>query len=259
MTDTATLSEAVEAIEEQTDRKETAENIDEKVATAQGTASKLNSDVRELAEAVETLQFYRQLLDKMFGGNEPPSVQSALDEAEAAVRSDKSDIVDALVENTEGGRGTPINESRKDVTGATSSVKDATESVKDRLRGYKSDWEDQLSSARDLQAIIGGQNDEFAKTVSWLEEIITTSMWNSGQSVSKVTTNWENATAQWERHQDLQGLDEFQETHGLSDDAVEAVNRLSSRSNLTLADVDIDVLRELKRIDQLENAVNLSI
>lgn len=259
MSDAATLSEAVEAIEKQADRKEKAENIDEKVAAAQGTVSNLNGDVRDLAEAVETLQFYRQLLDEMFGGSEPPGVRSALDEAETAVRSDKADVVDGLVENTGGGRGTPINELRKDVTAATSSVNKETESVKERLRGYESAWEERLSSARDLQEIIGGQNDEFAKTVSWLEEIVTTNMWEPERTASTVITNWENATKQWENHQDLQGLDAFQETHGLSDDAVEAVERLSSRSSLTLADVDVDVLRELKGIDQLSNAVELSI
>lgn len=259
MTTTRTLSEAVDAIEEKADRKETAENIDQEVATARRTLSTLNNDIEELREAVETLQFYRQILDEMFGGREPPGVQSALDEAESAVQADRSEIVNALVENTDRGRGTPINEIRKDVTGATSSVNEATESVKDRLRGYQGEWEDRLSSARDLQQIIGKQNDNFTKTVSWLEEIVTTNMWRSERSASTVITNWENATKQWENHQDLQGLDTFQETHGLSDDAVQAVERLSSRSNLTLSDVDVDVLTELKGIDQLAKAVELSI
>lgn len=259
MSDATTLSDAVEAIEEQADRKETAENIDEKVAAARGTASSLNDDVQELADAVQKLQFYRQLLDEMFGGNEPPKVRSALDEAEAAVRPDQSEIIDALVENTDGGRGTQINEIRKDVTAASASVEKATESIKTRLRSYESEWQERLSSARDLQEIIGGQNDEFAKTVRWLEEIITKNMWDPEQTASMVITNWENATNQWENHQDLQGLEAFQETHGLSDDAIEAVKRLSSQSSLTLDEVDVDVIAELKGIDQLANAVELSI
>lgn len=259
MSDAAKLSDSVEAIKEKAERKEMAEHIDEKVATAQGTISTLNDDVRELAEAVETLQFYRQLLDEMFEGNEPPGVQSALEDAESAVRSNKTDIIDTLVENPEGGQGTSVNELRKEVTDATSSVKTATDSVKDVLRGYKNEWEKRLSSARDLQEIIGGQYDEFAKTVSWLEQIIGEQMWDSQRTASSVVTNWENATDQWENHQDLQGLDAFQKTHDLSDDAVEAVERLSSNTTLTLDDVDVDVLEELKGVDQLADAVELSI
>lgn len=259
MSDSATLTNTVEKIKEQADRKETAENIDEKVATARGVVSNLNSDTKQLAEAVETLQFYRQLLDELFEGNEPPGVQSALTEAEAAVQPDQSVVIDAVVENTNGGRGTQINEIRKDVTAATASVEDATESVKDGLRRYQNEWEQRLTSARDLQQIIGEQNDEFAKTVGWLEEIITKKMWDPDIPASTVVTNWDNATAQWEDHQDLQGLEAFKETHGLSDDSIKAVERLRSRSNLTLADVDVDVLHELKEIDQLAEAVELNI
>lgn len=259
MSDPATLTDAVEAIKGQAERKERAENIDTKVATAQGTVTSLNDDVAELAEAVETLQFYRQLLDQMFGTNEPPNVQTALEEAEDAVRSNKSDIVAALVENTDGGPGTPINELRKDVTAATKSVSQATESVKERLRSHKSEWEDRLSSARELQEIIGGQNDEFAKTVRWLEKIVTETMWEPERTASTVVTNWENATTQWENHEDLQGLKAFQQKHGLSNDAIQKVERLSSQSDLTLFDVDIEVLAELKDVSQLADAIELSI
>ena len=259
MSKVETLNEVVEAIEEQAERKETAENIDEMVATARGTLSSLNGDVEELADEVETLQFYRQVLGEMFDGNEPSGVRPALEAAETAVQADSDEIINALVENVEGGQGTTINEFQKDVTGATSSVKDATDSVKGSLRSYQSEWEERLESAKELQQIIGEQNDEFAKTVGWLEEIVTRNMWNPERTASTVVTNWNNATTQWESHQDLQGLDAFQKTHDLSDDAVEAVERLSSRSNLTLSDVDIDVLEELKNIDQLAEAVELSI
>lgn len=259
MSETEALTDAVGTIEEQANRKEAAENIDEKVATARGTLSSLNEDVEELAEDLETLQFYRQLLREMFEGDEPTGVHPAVDAAESAVQADYTEIVDALVEDAQGGQGTTINELRKDVTAATSSVNAATDSVKNRLRSYETEWEERLESAKELQVIIGEQNDEFAKTVNWLEKIVTRDMWDPNRTASTVVTNWDNATTQWEGHKDLQGLDAFQQTHDLSDDAVEAVERLSSQSSLTLADVDIDVLDELKDIDQLAEAVELSI
>lgn len=259
MSEIETLSEAVDAIAEQAERKENAENIDDKVATAQRTISDLNGEVEHLAEAVNTLQFYRKLLDEMFDGNEPPGVESALEEAKSAVQIDKTEIVDDLVENTEGGPGTAINARKKDVTSAEKSVSTAIETVKDRLRGYQREWEERLSSARDLQEIIGGQHDEFGNTVTYLENIVTKKMWDPDRTASTVITEWENATNRWENHQDLQGLDAFQQTHGLSDNAIDAVERLSSHSDLTLADVDVDVLAELKRIDQLADTVELSI
>ena len=265
MSDTATLSNAVEAIEEQAERKETAENIDQKVAAASRTVTSLNNDVQELSEKVEVLQFYRQVFveivepAEIIEASEHPNVQSALEEAEDAVKPAQDEIVEALVDNTEGGPGSPVNELRKDVTAATASVKNATEGIRRNLREFQNEWEKRLTSARDLQEIISGQNDEFITTVSWMEKLVTEELWNPETSASTLISKWENAVEQWEAHRELQGLEEFQQTHDLSDDAINAVEKLSSRSSLTLANVDVDVLMELKQIDQLSEAVELSI
>lgn len=259
MSDTRAVSEAVTAIEEKAARKEQAENIDQKVTTARRTVSSLNSDISELTEAVRHLQFYRQILAEMFEEDVPRSVKSALDEAEAAVQLEQSAIVNGLVESPGGDPGTPVAELQRDVSDAKSSVKEVEERVKDIMRAQRNAWRDRLSSARELQGIIGEQNDEFARTVEWIEEIIENKIWNPDSSASAVVREWENATDQWRNHQDLQGLDAFQQTHDLSDDAIGEIEKLSASSDLTLADVDIDVLRELKSIEQLAEAVNLSI
>jgi hypothetical protein len=265
MSDTATLSDAVEAIEQQAERKETAENIDQKVAAASRTASNLNGDVQELSEKVEVLQFYRQVFAEIvepaeiIEAAEHPKVQSALEEAEDAVQPTQDEIVEALVDNTEGGPGSPVNELRKDVTAATASVENATEGIQKHLREFQNEWEERLTSARDLQEIISGQNEEFINTVNWMEKLVTEEIWKPESSVSMLISDWEGAIKRWEAHRELQGLEEFQQTHDLSDDAIDAVEKLSSRSSLTLADVDVDVLTELKQIDQLSEAVELSI
>lgn len=258
MSPTKSLSEAVESIEEKTEWKETAENIEEKVATAQGTATQLNNQLSGLADAVEDLQFYRQLLVEMFDHDVPTEVHTSLEGAESAIEADKSTVVQGLVDDPSGNSGS-IPQLKSDISGATSTVQSATESVKELLREHRRSWEERLQSARELQRIIGRQNDEFTRTVGWLEQIVSEKMWNTDLAASTVIQEWENATAQWSDHQDLQGLEAFKESHNLSDDTIDAVGSLSSRDNLTLAEVDIEVLEELKEIDQLADAVQLSI
>jgi hypothetical protein len=264
----ATLSEAVNQIERQATRKENAENIDEKIEAARERASNLNGDVNDLADAVGNLQFYRRvllesfeddLLDSTFGQPEPVSVIPALEEAEEAVQYDQEEIVDRLIESTGPKGSTPVDEVRRDVTGAKTSVDDAIEDVKDRLRTCENEWEDRIERAHQLQEIVGEIDESFSGTLDWMERLIKKDMWDTTKSASTVVNEWHNARNQWEEHQDLQGLDSFQRTHGLSDDAIAAVERLSSHSNLTLADVDVGVLEELKQVDQLAEAVDLSI
>jgi len=72
-------------------------------------------------------------------------------------------------------------------------------------------------------------------------------------------SEWENATDSWEKHQSLQSFDDFKEKHHLSDSTIEDVKTLSKSQQLTLADVSIETLEEMKRVDELESAVELSL
>jgi hypothetical protein len=76
---------------------------------------------------------------------------------------------------------------------------------------------------------------------------------------SAFASKWENAVSNWEEHQSLQSFEDFQEKHNLSDSTVEDVKTLSKSQQLTLADVSLDSLEEMKRVDELESAVELSL
>jgi hypothetical protein len=72
-------------------------------------------------------------------------------------------------------------------------------------------------------------------------------------------SEWGNATDNWEEHQSLQSFDDFKEKHDLSESTIEDVKTLSKSQQLTLADVSMDTLEEMKRVDELESAVELSL
>jgi hypothetical protein len=82
---------------------------------------------------------------------------------------------------------------------------------------------------------------------------------DSSGSASKFVSEWENATDSWEKHQSLQSFDDFKEKHDLSDSTIEDVKTLSKSQQLTLADVSMESLEEMKRVDELESAVELSL
>lgn len=254
------LGRTIDSIEQQAERKKTAENLEERVATAQTKARSVNSDLQSLVDVVENLQFYRQVLNGIVGSDsEPDSVTNALEEAAEAVEVDKDEYADLLVSDVKDSNTADIDELQTRINDATTSVENATEDVKSKLREHRSEWEDKLSSARELQKIIGAGSDEFTTTVEWIETIVSKKIWDPANSATAICTEWENAIEQWRQHQELQDLSSFKETHNLSDKTVDALKRLDSRSNLTLANVDLDVLEEMKRIDELSEAVELQI
>lgn len=252
MSDAVTLTNAVERIERKAKQKEDAENIDEKAKSARRSLNRLNGEMEELADAVSKLQFYRQLLYEAFDHPaDLPSVTSALEQAEAATKWDSDEVTNKLVDSN-------TAQLQDEVSDATDAVEDATEAVKEELRDYWSDWDEQLSSARELQRIIGQQDDEFARTVNWLERLVHQDMRNPGKSASSIVSEWENATDQWENNESLQGLSAFKETHDLDDETIAVIRQLSQNS-VRLSDVDVDVLRELKQVSDLAYAVELKI
>jgi len=252
MSETATLSDAVSSIEETADRKTNLETVDEKVSTAERRVKRLSSDLDDLADAIEELQFYRRILADAFDGDVPAAVHSALEDAENAAATDR----DALVEQLRDESTTAL---QADIEDATDSVEHATRRVKKRLNDqYWSKWDERISSAKELQEIIGVHNAEFANTIKETERYIKKHMRDPEENAANVVSGWRKVTEQWEQHQDLQGLSAFQETHGLSDEAVSVVQQLSQDS-VTLAEVEINVIQELKDIPDLEAAVTLEL
>jgi hypothetical protein len=267
MTTKKSLAEVVAEIGDKATREENAEQIDQKVTIAQTFISRLNSDLETLASDVADLQFYREVLDGAFGIN-PPGDKS-IRKARDAVSKEQNDIVQTLisdgieVDNEEMNEGTPVGAEfdayRKEIRSAQDAVEDDIEKAKSRLRDTKSDWLDKIESAEGLLDIIGGTNDKFANTVSWMRKLITQKIFNTGNSATSVVKEWGRAKAQWEEGEGFHGLDAFQSEHGLSDETMDAIERLSQHNSLTLENLDIDVLREMKSVKRLSEEVEIQI
>jgi hypothetical protein len=252
MSDASTLSAAVSQIEQQAERKEDAENVESRVESANKSLRRINRDLDDLGDAVEELQFYRRILGQAFDGSIPSGVRTALQQTEDVVETDRQDLVEILQD------GSP-EAFRQEINDAADAVKNAQNKVENRLRDrYWADWEDKISSAREVQRIVGSQNDEFGGVIDDIERHIKNHMQDPKQDARHVVSGWEKARSDWERHQDLQGLDAYQQEHGLSDEAIDVIQRLSQDS-VALVEIDLDVLRELKGIPDLEAAIDLEI
>lgn len=254
------LEGAVESIEERAERKRTAENIEARVSKARTKANSVNDDLQTLEALLRDLTYYRQVLDGVVNPNrEPRSVDDALDDARAAVREDGSAFVDRLVGSVEESSDRDVSAATERIDDAIDSVDAAIEDVKGSLREHRSKWEANISSARDLQHLLGTANDDFLDTVEWIEELVTDKVWDPSNNADVVCREWENATAQWREHQDLQDLSAYQETHDLSDGTIDALRKLDTQSTLTLEQVDLAALEEMKAIEDLSEAVELQI
>jgi hypothetical protein len=266
MNDSQTLSDAVSSIEAKAREKENAEQVDQKVDRAMSLVSSLNSNLSSLEESVGNLQFYRRVLDEGFDTTPPDD--RAVQKARTAVDCDRDQLVRSLVDaglqagqTTSGSMsgGAEFDAVRSDVREAQSSVNSAIETAKSQLRRERDEWTSKLDSAKELQTIIGTQDQDFSQTVKWIKRLVTKDIFDPSKSAATVVNEWQNARDRWEASEDLHGTDAFQTEHGLSQDAMDAISSLSQRSQLSLDDMDIETLRELKSVPELAEAVKLRI
>ncbi|ESP86829.1 hypothetical protein [Candidatus Halobonum tyrrellensis] len=266
MSESASLESAVEKIEETTARKRNAENIDQKVERAGMLVSTLERDVNALEDSVRKLQFYREILDSGFG-IEPPG-DAAISRARSSITKTSDELVSVLVEDgldqqrTSSGKlsgGPQYDRYRDEISDAKDDVDKATDHARERYRSKREEWKEKLNSAQDLLYALGSQERDFSNTISWLRTIITNEMDDPSNSASSVVQKWQNARKKWEESEELHDTTSFQEEHGISDETMETILNLNQRTDMTLADIELSTLRELKSIPQLAESVKIEI
>jgi hypothetical protein len=84
-------------------------------------------------------------------------------------------------------------------------------------------------------------------------------MFNPNKSATSVVQEWERAKERWEGSEGLHGKESYQKEKGLSSETMDEIERLSRQSSVELAEIDTDVISELKSVPDLSEAVKLSI
>ena len=216
------------------------------------------------------------MFEEAFDGSAPMLVSSATQSAEKAIESTQEqlleDVQSSLADDGETELGsdtdngnlevelTPkVSKQISQIRSAKQMVDNVTEQIEGQLESKQKAWSTKVSAAEELQKILGGQDGDFATTLNHMHTLLTRKLMDSSGSASNFVSQWTNAVSNWEQHQSLQSFDDFQEKHDLSDSTVEDVKTLSQSGELTLADVSLETIKEMKRVDELESAIELSL
>lgn len=276
MSSTQSLPAAVEALEDKAREQKQAENTQYHVSVAQHNIREVNSELDDLITSLRDLRYYKTVFEEAFDGSAPMLVSSATQSAEKAIESTQEqlleDVQSSLADDGETELGsdtdngnlevelTPkVSKQISQIQSATQMVDNVTEQIESQLESKQKAWSTKVSAAEELQKILGGQDGDFATTLNHMHTLLTRKLMDSSGSASNFVSQWTNAVSNWEQHQSLQSFDDFQEKHDLSDSTVEDVKTLSQSGELTLADVSLENIKEMKRVDELESAIDLSL
>jgi hypothetical protein len=276
MSSTQSLPTVVEALDDKAKKQKQAENTQFHVSVARHNIRAVNSELDALIASLRDLQYYKTVFEEGFDGSAPTLVSSAAQSAKKAIESTQEklleDVQSGLVDDGETELGsdndrdnlevelTPkITKQISQIQSAKQMVDNVTEQIEGQLESKRTTWSTKVSAAEELQKILGGQDGDFAHTLNHMHTLLTRELMDSSGSASNFVSQWTNAVSNWEQHQSLQSFDDFQEKHGLSDSTVADVKTLSQSQQLTLADVSLGTIEEMKRVDELESAIELSL
>ncbi|TKX81319.1 hypothetical protein [Halorubrum sp. SD626R] len=274
MSGTQSLPTAVDALEDKAREHKQAQNTEYHVSVARHNIREINSELADLEESVRDLRYYKTVFVEAFDGSAPTMVSSAVQAAENAVEVTQDELL-ANIQNNAMDEGETVHEEdltgleveltpevkkqRSQIRSAKQMIENVSENIQTKLESKRDTWSTRVSAAEELQKILGSQNSDFARTLNHMHQLLTRDLMDSSENASRFVSEWGNATDNWEEHQSLQSFDDFKEKHDLSDSTIEDVKTLSKSQQLTLADVSMDTLEEMKRVDELESAVELSL
>lgn len=284
MSRSQSLPTAVEALEGKAREHKQAQNTQYHVSVAEHNIRELNDELDELATSLRDLKYYKTVLEDAFGGSAPTVSVDAVQMAENVADVSQEKLLTNVQSDDVGRKEVELNESSTDsgsrlavqlttevetqisqIRSAKRQVKQAIERIQtlienggENWRG-SNEWKEKIRAAEELQSILGSQSTEFNKALDQIRRLLNRELMDSSESAIKFISQWERATNNWEKHQSLQSFDAFQQEHDLSDSTVDDIRKLSKSERLTLADVSIDSLEEMKSVDELESAVKLSL
>lgn len=274
MSGTQSLPTAVDALEDKAREHKQAQNTQYHVSVAQYNISEINSELDDLEESLRDLRYYKTVLEEAFDGAAATMLRTAVQMAENAVDVTQDELLENVQSSEMLDDDVSLDEDESEPTveltsevethisqirSAKNQVENVSENIQAKLESKRNTWSTRVSAAEELQKILGSQDSDFAKTLNHMHQLLTRDLMDTSESASKFVSEWENATANWEKHQSLQSFDDFKEKHDLSDSTIEDVKTLSKSQQLTLADVSMETLEEMKRVDELESAVELSL
>jgi hypothetical protein len=274
MSGTQSLPTAVDALEDKAREHKQAQNTQYHVSVAQHNISEINSELDALDEALRDLRYYKTVLEEAFDGSVPTMLGSAVQTAENAVDVTQNELLGNVQSSEMSDDDVSLDADQTElkveltpevethisqIRSAKQQVENVSETIRSKLESKRDTWSTRVSAAEELQKILGGQNSDFSRTLNHMHRLLTRDLMDSSGSASTFVSEWDNATDSWEKHQSLQSFDDFKEKHDLSNSTIEDVKTLSKSRELTLADVSMDSLEEMKRVDELESAVELSL
>lgn len=246
------LEEKVGKLVEKAERANKADTIQSRISRATTNINGLYRELRKLEDQTESLLFYNGVLTDVFSGDSIEEVRRSIQRVDEVSDISDEELLDATEERA-------TNDYTQSVEDAQTLIRSAKTSTIEQIREHQRRRKEDIQAARDLNQVIGGAGDEFDEVLTGMEQFLENSIWDEENSVSYLSSTWDELVEKWDERAGRHGWEAFQDEHDLSDETMAALRKISDAGSLRLEEVTNEVIEEMKSVPDLNSAIRMEI
>ncbi|MDG5777857.1 hypothetical protein VB773_19930 [Haloarculaceae archaeon H-GB2-1] len=247
---TTAIESKLESLEQKAEEYDTRTNTEKRVAEAEENLEELNRALYKLENSLSDFERQAGILTEVFGRSLPSEVTTARDKARSITRVSQDDVLDMIDDSSKS-----LSSHIDDVRDTKEAVKDARRFIDEHLQEIQRRQLGEADTAESIQKIVGEDPDAM-KTISRYRSFLN-SIHNPSDSVSRLRSQWQGLEKAFENlDTDWEG---FQSRHGLSDQTIEDLKKLSSKGQVDLDDLSDTSVNEMLDVPELRSTIKVSL
>lgn len=245
------LENRVSELEKKAHRIRDSKDTEDQLESATEAIARICKRLETVHTNADQVRFYVWLLEGAFDEDRSETVQEKINSVIELISITDGELLSAAEDHN-------LQELEDRVESAENNVDKAIEAVKTALEQEQGHWIDDLDAAQELNAIIGGGGD-FDDLIRKMRSFLTTEIWNPRRNPSDLAETWDRYKRKWKKNTGKHGWETFQHEHDLADRTVNELKQFGEDEPVRLSDLSIETLEEVKRVKDLEDALQLEV
>ncbi|WP_273838052.1 hypothetical protein [Halococcus sp. PRR34] len=247
---TTSLDSKLDSLEQKATEYDTRTNTEQRVDQAEKDLKELNRAFRKLENSLDEFERHTGILTEIFKQSLPPEAASAHDKARSISDITQDDVLD-IIDDGSRSLSSHVDEVRE----TRETVVDAQRTVDEQLKTIQSQKLADASTAESIQKLVGEDPDAM-DTISQYRSFLN-SILSPNDSVSWLKSRWQGLEKGFQNlDTDWEG---FRQRHGLSQQTVEDLKRLSREDEVDLDELSDTSVTEMLDVSELCSTIKVSL
>lgn len=246
---THSLDDKISEIESKAEEYKKSENYEATKQEYLNRLSTIENSLTSLKQRSKNLEFFGSVLTEVIGQENHQAVEDAKRSSVTVTNRDVDDFWEMVDEGKTDQYTQKIQQTR-------SEIKKAQNDVEEDIREFESDWLNTISSAKELQKLVG-ESKKRNRAMNEIEYFVTDELWDDSKDINQLINTWESLEQTWSQVEI--DWEQFQKENSLSNQTIDLLKDLADGDELSFRRMTDDVAEEILSVPKLKNVLKITI